>query len=97
MTNLTRRLIGLIFQQRNGTIPEMRHGVLNFPFFSMQLKHADYSFSNIYELLLNATDILIRLVKPTGIYIRLEVYTKNEATGILQHSPDLEDNDDPIS
>ena len=38
MTNLTSRLIGLLFLQRNSTILDMRQGILNFPFFSMQLK-----------------------------------------------------------
>ena len=36
MTNLTRPLIGLLFLQRNNTILDMRRGILNFPFFSMQ-------------------------------------------------------------
>ena len=38
MTNLTSPLIGLLFLQRNSTILDMRQGILNFPFFSMQLK-----------------------------------------------------------
>ena len=37
MTNLTSPLIGLLFLQRNSTILDMRQGILNFPFFSMQL------------------------------------------------------------
>ena len=38
MTNLTSPLIGLLFLQRNSTILDMRQGILNFPFFSMQPK-----------------------------------------------------------
>ena len=41
MTKLTGPLIGLLFQQRNSTILDMRQGILNFPFFSMQLKNED--------------------------------------------------------
>ena len=41
MTNLTSPLIGLLFLQRNSTILDMRQGILNFPFFSMQLKNED--------------------------------------------------------
>ena len=37
MTNLTSPLIGLLFLQRNSTILDMRQGILNSPFFSMQL------------------------------------------------------------
>ena len=41
MTNLTSPLIGLFFLQRNSTILDMRQGILNFPFFSMQLENED--------------------------------------------------------
>ena len=33
MTNLTSPLIGLLYLQRNSPIPDMRQGMLNFPFF----------------------------------------------------------------
>ena len=39
MTNLASILIGLLFLQRNSSILDMRQGILNFPFFSMQLKN----------------------------------------------------------
>ena len=38
MTNLTSPLIGHLFLQRNSTILDMRQGILNFRFFSIQLK-----------------------------------------------------------
>ena len=38
MTNLTSPLIGLLFLKLKSTILDMRRGILNFPFFSMQLK-----------------------------------------------------------
>ena len=41
MTNLTSPLIGLLFLQRSSTILDMRQRILNFPFFSMQLKNED--------------------------------------------------------
>ena len=59
--NLTNTLLGLHFLQKN-----MRQGVLNFPFFSMQLKHADNTYSNNEELFLNPTDILIQPNKQTN-------------------------------
>ena len=74
----------------------MRQAVLNFLFFSMQLKHADNTFSNNEETFLNPTDILIQPNKQTVIFIKSQVYTENEVTGILQASRDLEDNDDYI-
>ena len=39
MENLTGPSIGLMFLQRNHTVLDMRQGIFNFPFFSMQLKH----------------------------------------------------------
>ena len=37
MTNITSPLISLLFLQRNGTILDTRQGILNFPFFPMQM------------------------------------------------------------
>ena len=39
ITNLTSLLIGLLFLQSNSSILDMRQGILNFPFFSMQMKN----------------------------------------------------------
>ena len=47
MTNLTSPLIGLLLLQRNSTILDMRQGILNFPFFSMQLKNEDRIYPNV--------------------------------------------------
>ena len=49
MTNLTSPLIGLLFLQRNSTILDMRQGILNFPFLSMQLKSEDRTYPNVIE------------------------------------------------
>ena len=53
MTNLTNPLIGLLFLQRNSTILDMRQGILNFPFFSMQLKNEDRTYPNVIEPIIN--------------------------------------------
>ena len=53
MTNLTSPLIGLLFLQRNSTILDMHQGILNFPFFSMQLKNEDRTYPNVIEPILN--------------------------------------------
>ena len=37
LTNLTSPLIDLLTLQRNSTTLDMRHGILNFPFFSIKL------------------------------------------------------------
>ena len=42
MEHLTGPIIGLMFLQRNHTVLDIRQGILNFPFFSMQLKTADH-------------------------------------------------------
>ena len=53
MEKHTSPLIGLSFLQRNNTILVMRQGVLNFPFFSMQLKTADHKYTNVMNLSVN--------------------------------------------
>ena len=41
MKNFTSLLIDLSFLQRKSTIPDIRQGILNFPYVSMQLKNGD--------------------------------------------------------
>ena len=82
MTNLTRPLVGLVFLKRNSTILDTHQGMLNFPFFSMQLKHADKTCSNINEFLLNPPDNMIQPGEQTVLYIKLQVCTEKEVTGI---------------
>ena len=74
----------------------MRQEVLTIPFFSIQLKHAVNTCSNIDKPLLNPTGILIQPRKQTVIYINLQVDTENEVSGTVSPSRDLEDNDDLI-
>ena len=59
LTNLTSPLIGLLFLQRNSTILDMRQGILNFPFFSMQLKNEDRTYPNVIESILNPVDTIL--------------------------------------
>ena len=59
MEKLTSPLIGLSFLQRNNTLLDMRQGILNFPFFSMQLKTADHKYTNVMEPICAREDITI--------------------------------------
>ena len=57
MEKLTGPIIRLMFLQRNHTVLDMRQGIFNFPYFSMQLKTADHKYSNVLEPILNPDDI----------------------------------------
>ena len=94
MTNLTSPLIGLLFLQRNSTILDMRQGILNFPFFSMQLKNEDRTYPNVIEPILNPVETTPQSGKRTTIWVKSHIYTDNEATGIIQPSPLLENDED---
>ena len=94
MTNLTSPLIGLLFLQRNSTILDMRQGILNFPFFSMQLKNEDRTYPNVIEPILNPVETTLQPGKRTTIWVKSQIYTDNEATGIIQPSPFLENDED---
>ena len=59
MEKLTSPLIGLSLLQRKNTILDMRQGVLNFPFFSMQLKTADHKHTKVMEPICAREDITI--------------------------------------
>ena len=94
MTNLTSPLIGLLFLQRNSTILDMRQGILNFPFFSMQLKNEDRTYPNVIEPILNPVETTLQPGMRTTIWVKSQIYTDNEATGIIQPSPLLENDED---
>ena len=94
MTNLTSPLIGLLFLQRNSTILDMSQGILNFPFFSMQLKNEDRTYPNIIEPILNPAETILHPGKRTTIWVKSQIYTDTEATGIFQRSPLLENDED---
>ena len=94
MTNLTSPLIGLLFLQRNSTILGMRQGILNFPVFSMQLKNEDRTNPNIIKPILNPVETTLQPGKRTTIWVKSQIYTDTEATGIIQPSPLLENDED---
>ena len=94
MTNLTCPLIGLLLLQRNSSILDMRQGILNFPFFSMQLKNGDRTYPNVIGPILNPVDTMLQPGKRTTIWVESQIYTENEATGIIQPSPLLENDED---
>ena len=94
MTNLTSPLIGLLFLQRNSTILDMRQGILNFPFLLMQLKNEDRTYTNVIEPILNSVETILQPGKRTTIWVKFQIYTDNKATGIIQPSPLLENDED---
>ena len=94
MTNLTSPLIGLLSLQRNSTILDMRQGILHFPFFSMQLKNEDRTYQNVIEPILDAVDTILQPGKRTAFWVKSQIYTENEAKGIIQPSPFLENDED---
>ena len=60
MTNLTSRSIGLLFLQRNSTILDMRQGILNLPFFSMQLENENRTYPKVIEPILNPVQTILQ-------------------------------------
>ena len=94
MINLTSPLIGLLFLQPNSTIFDMRQGILNFPFFSEQMKIEDRTYPNVIEPILNPVETTLQPGKRTTIWVKSQIYTDNEATGIIQPSPLLENDED---
>ena len=94
MEKLTSPLIGLSFLQRNNTILDMRQGILNFPFFSMQLKTADHKYTNVMEPICAREDITIPPSDRHMVSMYSQLYDDANVTGILQPSNDLADDGD---
>ena len=88
MEHLTGPIIGLMFLQRNYTVLDMRLGILNFPFFSMQLKTAAHKYSNVLEPILKPTEITIPPNDRVLIRTNSLLYPENAVNGIL-HPSDL--------
>ena len=86
LENLTGPIIGLMFLQRNHTVLDMRQGILNLPFFSMQLKIVDRRFSNVLEHVNNPAKISIPPNDRFLIRTNSLLYTEIAVTGILQLS-----------
>ena len=64
----------------------MPQGVLNFLYFSMQLKTADHRNSNAMEPILNPEEVTIPPNDHTVVTIHTQLYAENAVTGILQPS-----------
>ena len=94
MEKLTGPIIGLMFLQRNHTVLDIRQGILNFPYFSMQLKTADHKYSNVLEPILNPDDITIPPNDRTLVEIKSQIYNENTVTGVLQPSDLLHEEGD---
>ena len=94
MEKLSSPIIGLMFLQRNHTVLDMRQGILNFHFFSMQLKTADHNYSNVMEPILNPEDVTIPPNDRIIISIQSRIYAENAVTGILQPSEPLNEAND---
>ena len=73
MTNLSSPLIGLLFLQRNSTILDMRQGILNFPFFSMQLKNEDRTYPSVIEAILNPVETILQTGKQATIWVKSQI------------------------
>ena len=94
MENPTSPLIGFSYLQRNDTILDMRQGLLNFPFFSMQLKTAYHKYTKVMEPISTKEDITI---PPNGrqlISINFQMYADTTVTAILQPSSTIAEDDD---
>ena len=72
----------------------MRQGMLNFPYFSMQLKTADHKYSNVLEPILNPEDVTLPPNDHVVIPIQSQIYAENAVTGILQPSDLLHEEGD---
>ena len=92
-TPLTSPLIGLLFLQHNSTTLDMRAGTLNFPYFSIQLKSEDRTYPKVNEPILNPVETILQPAKRTTNWVNSQSYTDNEATGIIQPSPLLKNDE----
>ena len=94
MENLTGPIIGPMFLQQNHTVLDMRQGILNFPFFLMQLKTADHRYSNVLEPIINPIEVTIPPNNRVLIRTNSLLCPENSVTGILQPSDLLHEEGD---
>ena len=87
--NLTGPIIGLMFLQRNHIVLDLRQGILNFPYFSMQLETADHKYSNVMEPILDPCDITIPPNDRVTTQTQSQIYSEHNVTGILQPNDTL--------
>ena len=60
----------------------------------MQLKKEDRTYPNAIEPILNPAETKLQPGKRTTVWVKSQIYTNNEATGIIQPSPHLENDED---
>ena len=72
----------------------MRHGILIFSFFSTQLENEARTYPNFIESILNPVETILQPGKRNTNWLKTQIYTDNEATGVLQSSPLLEIDED---
>ena len=87
-------MIGRSFLQLTNTILDMRQGVLNFPFFSMQLKTADHKNTKVMEPICIREDVTIPPNDRHLVLMASQLYEDTTVTGILQPSNTLTDDGD---
>ena len=75
-----------MFLQRNHTVRNMRQGILNFTYFSMQLKTAYHNYFNVMEPIINPEDITIPPNDRTTVTVKSQIYPENIVPGVLQPS-----------
>ena len=59
----------------------------------MQLKNEKRTYPNFIESILNPVETILQPGKRTTIWVKSQIYTDNEATGIIQPSPILENDE----
>ena len=94
MEKLTSPLIGISFLQRNNTILDMRQGILNFHFFSMQLKTADHKYTNVMEPICIREDVTNPPNGRHSVLMASQLYEDTTVTGMLQPSNNITDDGD---
>ena len=60
----------------------------------MQLNNEDRTYPNVIQPILNPVDTMLQPGKRTTIWVKSQTYTENEATGLTQTSPFLENDED---
>ena len=60
----------------------------------MQLKNEGRTYPNVIEAILNPVKTILQPAKRTENWVKSKIYTDDEATGIFQHTPFLENDED---
>ena len=59
---------------------------MKVPFFSLQLKNEDRTYPNVIDSIPNPVEAILPPGKRTTIWVKSQIFTDNEATGIFQPS-----------